>query len=59
MRASTVLRWSGITVCLLLACCDGGQQQPNRNVSKDAFRQFDPPAPGVANRPLLNMGGKY
>lgn len=56
MRARTIMRWSGLAMCLLLACCE---RQPHQNGSRDAFRHFDPPPPGVANRPLLNTRGEY
>jgi hypothetical protein len=32
---------------------------PHGAAPRDAFRQFDPPAPGVANRPELGLGGRY
>lgn len=48
-----------VVVLVLLASC--AQQAPSHRseAPKDAFRQFDPPPPGPANRPELGLGGKY
>ncbi|ACI52275.1 conserved hypothetical protein [Gluconacetobacter diazotrophicus PA1 5] len=50
-------------VCLVLiavlAGCASHPSPPPAARGRDAFHQFDPPAPGVANRPAIGLGGAY